>query len=453
MKYFRPLFSLQLLLLVFLSSAYPLPAQTANVQDNPSNEDLRRQVQELTARIAVLEKTVATLQGAQAKDSSTQAAAQALSDASHALVTSAPADPVKPEVKAPFPGTFSFTFDGYYEFNFARPYDQTNTLRVYDSSHNSFSINQAAAIFELPTDVSAGRRLGARVDLMYGQVANAQEATNTLNPAHQTGYSNLFQAYGTLVLPTPKPLTVDFGKWASSLGLEGTYTKDQANYSRSLLFSMLPFYHMGFRGSYELNSKATVAAWLVNGMQQTEDFNGFKTTAVLWTLRPAKSLSWALNYCTGQEQPTSIDGNVISHPNGREHVFDTYAVWNATNKLTLSGQADYVINRLYQSSAPTHLAGGAAYVQYQTTPRTAFAVRSEYVADKQFLTGTNQALKEVTATWDYKLAQGLLTRLEYRRDWSNQLFFTTDTKGAYADHQDTATLGLIWWYGGKQGTW
>lgn len=454
MKYHRPSFNLSLfLLIVFLFGAYSLPARSEDTQNNPSNEELRREIQELNARIAVLEKTVATLQGANANVSSAETTAKALTEASHSLVTEASPQPVRSEPKSIFPVTFGFTFDGYYEFNFKRPYDQTNTLRVYDTSHNSFSINQAAAIFELPADLSVGRRLGTRIDLMYGQVANAQAGTNTLNPAHQTGYDHLFQAYGTLLLPTPKPVTVDFGKWSSSLGLEGTYTKDQDNYSRSFLFTMLPFYHMGFRASYDMSSKATVTAWLVNGMQQTEDFNGFKTTAVLWTLRPAKSLTWAVNYCTGQEQPVSIAGDVVTHPNGREHILDTYAVWNPTNKLTVSGQADYAINRLYQSSAPTHLVGGAAYLKYQTTPRTSLAVRSEYVADHQFLTAVNQALKEVTATWDYKLAQGLLTRLEYRRDWSNQLFFTTDAKGIYADHQDTATLGLIWWYGGRQGAW
>ena len=26
-------------------------------------------------------------------------------------------------------------------------------------------------------------------------------------------------------------------------------------------------------------------------------------------------------------------------------------------------------------------------------------------------------------------------------------------QAAYAQHQTTATVGLVWWYGGKQGSW
>ena len=68
-------------------------------------------------------------------------------------------------------------------------------------------------------------------------------------------YRNIFQAYGTYVFPLGKGLTVDFGKWASSLGIEGNYTKDQVNYSRSFFFDYLPFYHMGVRASYKVNDK------------------------------------------------------------------------------------------------------------------------------------------------------------------------------------------------------
>jgi hypothetical protein len=43
------------------------------------------------------------------------------------------------------------------------------------------------------------------------------------------------------VAPIGNGLTMDFGKFASSLGLEGNYAKDQINYSRSFLFNYLPY--------------------------------------------------------------------------------------------------------------------------------------------------------------------------------------------------------------------
>ena len=43
--------------------------------------------------------------------------------------------------------------------------------------------------------------------------------------------------------------------------------------------------------------------------------------------------------------------------------------------------------------------------------------------------------------------------LEYRRDWSNRSYFQTSQAGSPSDHQSTAAVGLVWWYGGKQGAW
>jgi hypothetical protein len=128
----------------------------------------------------------------------------------------------------PANSTLNVTVDGYYGYNFNHPIGRVNSLRAYDVLSNSFSLNQAAVIFELPTDVEAGRRYGLRLDLQFGQ------ATATLqgNPANENRpdiYRNIFQAYGRYVVPVGKGLTVDFGKWASSLGYESNYTKDQLN--------------------------------------------------------------------------------------------------------------------------------------------------------------------------------------------------------------------------------
>jgi hypothetical protein len=128
--------------------------------------------------------------------------------------------------------------------------------------------------------------------------------------------------------------------------------------------------------------------------------------------------------------------------------------------MTLALEGDYVISRLWanaapgQSSAPSHVAGGAGYARYQWTRRNAVAGRAEYFSDRDALfSGTSQALKEFTETYEYKVADGLLTRIEYRRDWSNVPFFLTTKVGVLSSHQDTLTVGMVWWYGGKQGAW
>lgn len=430
---------------------------------------LRRLVEELQKRVAELEGRARQ---------QTSAASQPASTA--ALETSAPAQAqVAPAhltnddraILDYLKGTtVNLTVDGYYGYDFNNPIGRVNLLRAYDVSSNSFSLNQAGVVMERAPDVAAGRRFGARLDLQFGQATEAQ-AGNPANELRPQAYRNIFQAYGTYIVPLGSGLTVDFGKWASALGIEGNYAKDQINYSRSYFFNFLPFYHMGFRAAYDVDKRFSVAYWLVNGAGQTEDFNGFKSQNFEVAVKPSSSLTWTTNYYTGQEQrdvvavlnpgfptlptqpglPTQM---VEPAPDGRMHILDTYVSWSATPKLTLAAEGDYEINRVLSHSAPAHVSGGAAYVRYQLTPKFAVGTRAEYLSDRGGLfSGVTQALKETTLTAEYKLAEGFLMRGEWRRDFSNQPFFLTDLVNVLKKEQNTATLGLIWWWGRKQGAW
>lgn len=366
--------------------------------------------------------------------------------------------------------TINLTVDGYYSYNFNNPAGRVNLLRAYDVSHNSFSLNQAALVIERAPNIEAGRRFGARLDLQYGQATETVQG-NAANELRPQTYRPVWQAYGTYVAPVGNGLTVDFGKFASSLGYETNYTKDNPNYSRSYYFNFLPFYHFGFRAKYPVNDKLAVMYHLMNGIQQSEDFNRFKAQHVAFILTPTKRVNWQVNYYAGREQrdvvanlnptfptiptqpglPTSI---ISPSPKGRFHVLDTYMTWNATERLLLAAEADYVINRVERNSPPSRISGGAAYARYQFTPKFALAGRGEYLSDRGGLfSGVTQALKETTLTAEYRLDNGFLARGEWRRDFSNRLFFLTEVPGVLKREQNTATIGLIWWFGRKEGAW
>jgi hypothetical protein len=366
--------------------------------------------------------------------------------------------------------TINMTVDGYYSYNFNNPAGRINLLRAYDVSHNSFSLNQAAVIIEQAPNVEAGRRFGLRLDLQYGQATETVQG-NANNELRPQAYRPVWQAYGTYVAPVGDGLTIDFGKWAGNLGYESNYTKDNYNYSRAYFFNFLPFYHFGFRAKYPINDKLAVSYNLMNGIQQAEDFNRFKSQQVGVTITPTSKVSWQVNYYVGREQrdvaanlnptfptlptqPGLPTGIINPSPRGRFHVLDTYATINVTDKLTLAGEYDYVVNRVEDFSPPTRVTGGAAYARYQFTNVFAVTGRAEYLSDRGGLfSGLTQALKETTLTADFKLDDGFLIRGEWRRDFSNQPFFLTETPGFLKQDQHTATVGLIWWFGRKQGTW
>jgi hypothetical protein len=502
------------LIFVFLMMAsLPCPAQAQENQppaplSNDSSGDLKEQVRELRTLVEQLQKQVSDLQArvpttqiiekvgnppsaqVPAPKPPTQGKIQVTESASNPLSAqvSAPAPPAqeKTEIRADTSQnpptsesqkvsdllhgtTVNLLLDGYYEYNFNAPIGRVNLLRAYDVSSNAFSLNQADLVLENAPDPTHGKRFGARLDLQYGQ------ATETLqgNPANEPRpeiYRAVFQAFGTYVVPVGRGLTVDFGKWASSLGMEANYTKDQMNYSRSYWFNFLPFYHMGVRAQYPVNDKLSVNYWVVNGTQWAEPFNGFKDQLFGVNVQPRKSVSWTVNYYLGQEhpdfqyQPVGTPGlptqqgipftPIPNPPRGKLHIFDNYVTWNASPKLTLALEGDYVIQRLQTYSPPSHTDGGAAYVRYQIRPKIALAARSEYMSDHGGLfSGTTQALKETTLTFEYKFTDNFVMREEWRRDFSNQPFFLTDSLGVLRKEQTTAGIGLVWWFGGKQGAW
>jgi hypothetical protein len=433
-------------------------------------EELKALVHELQSQLAA---QAATAQGASAPNLAV-ASGTATVPAPSAASGPGSASPVSSSVLGDLLHgvTINALLDGYYEYNTNDPIGRVNYLRTYDVSSNSFSLNQADLIVESAPDPANGKREGMRIDLQYGQ------ATSTLqgNPANELRpevYRDIFQAYGTYVFPLGAGLTVDFGKWASSLGIEDNYTKDQLNYSRSFWFDYLPFYHMGIRAKYAVNDQVAFNLWITNGTDQTEAFNNYKDQLLGMVVTPSADLSWTINFYNGQEHPDVIylqtpgpaqknlpneQGTYIlpiaNPPTGKLDILDSYVSWQATKALILAAEADYVQERLYSYSSPDHVTGGALYGGYQLTPAMAVALRLEYLADVGGLyTGTTQYLKEGTFTLDYRLASDFLMRGEFRRDQSNQHYFLGNTLGLLESSQQTIGVGLIWWFGQKQGVW
>lgn len=341
------------------------------------------------------------------------------------------------------------TLEGYYLFNSNRPYDRVNPLRAYDTRANVFSLQQAALVFETAPDVAAGRRFGARIDLQFGQATETVQG-NAANEPRPDAYRHVWQAYGTYVFPVGRGLQADFGKFASNLGFETNYAKDNNQFSRAYLFNFLPFYHSGLRLSLPVSDKVTLMYMLTNGIQQTEDFNDFKSNHVTAIVKPTSQVAWTVSYYFGQEQP---DGGQPEGPDGYFRVFDTYLTYAPTSKVSLGIDVNYVTSEANKTDDALSLQGTGVYARYQASTPAALSLRYERLDDEGLFGGIAQVLHEVTTTAEYKLADGFLVRGEFRRDWSNQTCFTGSRPDAARKHQNTLGVGLVWWFGNKQGAW
>jgi len=456
--------------------ATPVPDRMSTLEHRA--DQLQAELDELKALIAA-EKAHAT--GAPGAVSAPQPVQLASTASPAPPPTSAPAPATQPVVASPVAtptplllpngSTINLMVDSYIGYNANQPVGRVNYLHAYDVLDDVYGINQADVMFELLPDLNAGRRYGLRLDLQFGQ-ATATLQGSPANEDRPDIYRNLFQAYGRYILPVGKGITVDVGKWASSLGYEGNYSKDQMQYSRAFFFNFLPFYHAGLRANYAVNDKLSVNYWMVNGTNQTEPTNSFKDELFGFVYSPTKKITWTSNYYLGQENPDATAATnctiptqpglcwtpISPAPNGRTHIVDNYVTFQPTPKLTLVGEGDYFISRVWrnagpgQSSAPSHLDGGAAYAQYQFNPKASLSMRGEYVSDRNGLfTARPQALKEGTIAYKYNFADGFVGFLEYRRDWSNVPFFLKGPNDTSTNHQDVVTLGMVWYYGGKQG--
>ncbi len=438
----------------------------------PPDPEVAKELAEMRTVIQQLQQRVGELEARLGASPSAGPAASTEAQQAHqpALPAADQTAPSQPATSNFLRGTsVSGLVDMYYDYNFNDPIGRVNRLRAYDVLSNAFSLNQADLVIENAPDPENGKPWGARLDLQFGQATETLQG-NAANELRPEVYRNIFQAYGTYVIPVGSGLTVDFGKWASSLGFENNFSQDQINYSRSYWFNFLPYYHMGARANYQLTKKLALNYWLVNGTEQTEPFNNFKDELIGLVIQPNKNISWTLNYYLGQEHPDveilpnstnpdlpTLQGEpfvpIPFAPKGKLHILDTYVNWQATPKWTLALEADYVIERFYTNSYPQVTWGGAGYARYQISPRVAIAGRAEYMSDGGLFTGVSQALKETTLTLEQKLMEGFLLREEYRRDFSNQPYFYTDLLGVLRREQNTATIGVVWWFGPKKSPW
>jgi hypothetical protein len=354
------------------------------------------------------------------------------------------------------PIDFSGTVDGYYNFNTNRPADRTNRFYNFDASANQFALNFAKLGMAHSPDP-----VGFEFDLGFGQTMTTMAASNG---------DSLFdkfveQAYVSLKPAKAKGFELDFGKFVTSAGAEVIETYSNWNYSRSLLFALaIPYFHFGVRTSWPMGKHWTGGFQVVNGWNDTLDNNSGKTLGAN-VMGTYSKWSWMFDWYGGPE-------NVGTDMGWRE-LYDSTLTLTPSSKFSMYLNGDYGTNR--NATTFTHpemttnasvWEGIAAAFHWQATSKWAFTPRIEWYDDQNgFTTGTPQNIREFTLTGEYKWIEGLMTRLEYRHDWSNANVFEsgcpapgfveapftcTNAGGANSKSQDTITIGMIAFFGPKR---
>jgi hypothetical protein len=320
--------------------------------------------------------------------------------------------------------------DVYVGYNFNTPSTRQAQVRNFDIQHNSFSLNLAE--LSLEKKPTADSRAGFRVDLDYGPTATLVSAAE---PGGTQTFQNILQAYASYLAPLGQGLQFDIGKFATPMGNEVIKTRDNWNYSRSLLFTLAePYYHAGVRVSYSVNDHVSLSAHLVNGWNNVVDNNSGKTVGVQATLKPSAALTIVQSYMGGPEQ--------ANDNTDWRHLVDTVLTYTATPTVSLAMNYDYGRDTIAGSSVTWQ--GVAGYLRYQPKQWFAITPRAEYYDDPNgTTTGVTQKVKEATLTVEFKHKDGMLLRAEYRHDMSDTPFFLKNVS-SLVKHQDTLTIGVVY---------
>ena len=367
--------------------------------------------------------------------------ARASDAAAEAQAPAAPAD--NPVLKFFAATELTGFVDTYYAYNFNTPKTACatvggvavfNCLHNFDVTHNTFSLNLAeVALEKKPTTDSRG---GFRVDLDYGPAAAMVAA---FDPAGVDVAQHIQQAYVSYLAPAGKgTIQLDFGKFVTQHGAEVIETKDNWNYSRSLLFALaIPYYHMGVRAAYNPNDKVSLGVNISNGWNNTVENNQGKTAGFMGIFKPTGALTWTVNYMVGPEAPEGTSGV--------RNLFDSTLAYTASPKVALMLNVDF--GKDNAADAKWHGLGG--YLKY--TPNSWFALvpRYEHLQDKDgFMTGVSQNVQEFTLTFEFKHKDGVMMRVEYRGDFADTGYFVKNTSES-SKNQNAIILGWVYAFSSK----
>jgi hypothetical protein len=324
--------------------------------------------------------------------------------------------------------------DAYYGYRFHRQSGDAQ-LRNFDTKHNQFSFNLAEiALDRRPT---AQSRLGFRLDFNVGP---ATEMVHAGEPGGSGLFRNLQQGYVTYLAPVGSGLQIDIGKLVTPHGAEVIETKDNWNYSRSLLFALaIPYYHMGARVGYGFGDRFALAGFIVNGWNNVVENNSGKTFGLQASIKPTSKLSIVQSYMVGPEQMDN-DADI-------RQLSDTIVSYAPLPRLSF--MANYDIGRDRLDGVPVRWQGAAAYARFAANSWWAISPRLEWYHDRDgFTTGLAQTIRGVTLTSEHKIDAQLFTRIEYRRDVSNRAFF--ENGSGRVRPQSTLTVGLFYAFSSAQ---
>jgi len=355
--------------------------------------------------------------------------------------------------------------DGYFNYNFARPLDHTQTISAVTGRAQEFSLALASIGIE-----SNYKNVIGRLWLQTGSMLHViQEADGSVLRGRNTGTGNLKfirEAAAGYHFNVAYGLNVELGIFMSYIGLESYVMQENWNYQRSLVCDFTPFYFQGARVQFYPAKNFRTEVWMLNGWQTYNSYNrqpGFGNSNYY---RPSENLQLVANFYYGNDsRPDTSRFSVgrAAYPNVTRFHHDNSIVARYYHKdkagpLRGITQAAFSLNNHYGFQSGDNVSAGNNYMvgsslanrlwfnknKMALTTRVGFVKNpSRYLSFNPSVVGfTNTdasklTAKEVTVTYDIMPSDFVTFRFEYLHRSANVPYFAgpggTTSPSGYAD--------------------
>ncbi|MBD2723647.1 outer membrane beta-barrel protein [Hymenobacter armeniacus] len=361
--------------------------------------------------------------------------------------------------------TGTVLLDSYFNYNFARPLDHTQTISATTGRAQEFSLNLASAGIETTYKNVIGR-LWVQTGSMLHVV---QETDGSVLRGRNTGTGNLKfirEAAAGYHFNKAYGLNVELGIFMSYIGLESYVMQENWSYQRSLVCDFTPFYFQGARVQFYPSRRLKTELWLMNGWQTYNSFNRRPAVGQSTYFRPSENLQVAANFYYGNDSRPAPDSAAIgarAYPNvvrfHHDHsVVARYYHKPRTGSLRGITQAAFSLNNHYgfQSGDGLRardnfmLGSSLAHRLWFAQNTLAFTTRVGFVKNpSRYLSFSPSAVgftdadasrltaKEATLTLDFMPSDFVTFRAEYLHRSANVPYFAgpggTTSPSGYAD--------------------
>jgi hypothetical protein len=355
----------------------------------------------------------------------------------------------------------NFLFEGYVDLNYfynnnnpknGSNLGKTGYERAFDQKTGQFQIGLAQTKITYSNKSSE-----AVVDLTFGPHADLGNYGNVVGPLGSTSALAIKQAYFNWKATSRFTLTA--GQFGTHIGYEVIDAPLNFHYSLNNLFNNGPFYHIGVKAKYDISSKVSFMAGVVNNWDNLYDNNQFKTGIAQLAIAPSDRVKLYLNYIGGDETKTN-NFNSFDSTNAFKQMLDFVGTFALTSSFNVGvnvvggqlGVSDTTNKRII-----SNWGGAALYLNNKFTEKFSLGLRLDWLdntAGVQYIGKTD--VTSGTLTGLFTVANGHLfikpevrydmyKKIKYEGDESNDVQQFMDSKGFFTKNsQLTAGLAFVY---------